>query len=180
MALLIGVLGLKQIGVQVTTAGKQELLGHDIPAEQQAKMSVPKTPVVWAKTQHTQISLLKPCFVVRSLHLDTLPRGESQMDRGLHRFVPNGIITRPSARQKVEFVKNIPPKPPDASMNIDGELAQNVENSDNLLHCLKKPLANFDKILSEKSYLIDKWGSQNIVKVGIGTCMCVYVLKKPT
>ncbi|MCP4489681.1 MAG: hypothetical protein GY820_20555, partial [Gammaproteobacteria bacterium] len=58
MVPLIGVYGLKQLGIQVTTAEKQELLGHDIPLEQKAKISVPKTPVVWAKTQHTQISLL--------------------------------------------------------------------------------------------------------------------------
>ncbi|MCP4488546.1 MAG: hypothetical protein GY820_14725, partial [Gammaproteobacteria bacterium] len=115
MAPLIGMLGLKQIGVQVTTAGKQELLGHKISPEQQAQMSVPKTPVVWAKTQHTQISLLKPCVVARSLGLDTLPRGKFQVNSGLHRLVPDGIITHPSARQKVEFTENIPPKPPDNS-----------------------------------------------------------------
>ncbi|MCP4475171.1 MAG: hypothetical protein GY821_11540, partial [Gammaproteobacteria bacterium] len=69
---LIGVYGLKQLGIQVTTVDRQELLGQNITPEQQAQMSVPKTPVVWPKTSHTQISLLKPCFAVKPLHLGPL------------------------------------------------------------------------------------------------------------
>ncbi|MCP4494611.1 MAG: hypothetical protein GY820_46020, partial [Gammaproteobacteria bacterium] len=124
MAPLIGVFGLKQLGVQVTTVDKQELLGHDISPEQLARMSVPKAPVVWPKTLHTQISLLKPCFAAQPLNLDPFHRGKFQMDWGSHRFVPNGIITRSSARQKVEFSENIPPQPPDAPIKIDESVSK--------------------------------------------------------
>ncbi|MCP4485857.1 MAG: hypothetical protein GY820_00805, partial [Gammaproteobacteria bacterium] len=134
-----------------TTAGKQELLGREISPEPQVRMSVPKIPAVWAKTQHTQISLLKPCVVARSLGLDTLPRGKFQLDSGLRRLVPDGIITRPSARQKVEFTENIPPKPPDNSMDIEGALTQNIDISKNSRQGLDKPLAHFDQILAKKS-----------------------------
>ncbi len=36
------------------------------------------------------------------------------------------------------------------------------------------------KFWLKKSNLIDKWGSQNIGNVGLGTCTSVYVLKKTT
>ncbi|MCP4494642.1 MAG: hypothetical protein GY820_46175, partial [Gammaproteobacteria bacterium] len=94
---LIGVYGLKQLGIQVTTVDRQELLGQEITPEQQAQMSVPKTPVVWPKTSHTQISLLKPCFAVKPLHLAPLQHGKIQMEahsrteKGAYMFVPSKI-----------------------------------------------------------------------------------------
>ncbi len=94
---LIGVYGLKQLGIQVTTVDKQELLGQEITPEQQAQMSVPKAPVVWPKTMHMQISLLKPCFAVKPLHLGPLKRGKIQMkahsetEKGAYMFVPSKV-----------------------------------------------------------------------------------------
>ncbi len=63
-------------------------------------------------------------------------------------------------------------------MSFNSELVQNIEKSDKLLKGLTKPSTNFDQMSPDKSDRIDEWVSQNISRIGIGTCTCVYVLKK--
>ncbi|MCP4459029.1 MAG: hypothetical protein GY816_13555, partial [Cytophagales bacterium] len=66
---LIGMYGLKQLGLQLTTIDREELLGQKLTAAQKEGIPIIDAPVEFPKTRHTQINLLKPCFSTKPLQL---------------------------------------------------------------------------------------------------------------
>ncbi|MCP4475917.1 MAG: hypothetical protein GY821_15400, partial [Gammaproteobacteria bacterium] len=71
------------------------------------------------------------------------------------------IITRSKARREAIVTESIPPKPPDNSLSssFESEPVQKSKPFKNTHNGFGKPLANFDKILAEKSKLINNWVS---------------------
>ncbi|MCP4488770.1 MAG: hypothetical protein GY820_15880, partial [Gammaproteobacteria bacterium] len=67
------------------------------------------------------------------------------------------IVTHSKSRREATVTENIPPKPPDNSLNTESESTQNTRPSKNSRQGFEKPLASFDKILVEKGNLINNW-----------------------
>ncbi|MCP4459153.1 MAG: hypothetical protein GY816_14195, partial [Cytophagales bacterium] len=94
---LIGMYGLKQLGLQLTTIDREELIGQRLTAAQKEGIPIIDAPVELPKTRHTQINLLKPCFSTKPLQLGPLRRGKIQMqthestEKGSYLFVPSHI-----------------------------------------------------------------------------------------
>ncbi|MCP4492372.1 MAG: hypothetical protein GY820_34450, partial [Gammaproteobacteria bacterium] len=94
---LIGMYGLKQLGLQLTTIDREELLGQKLTAAQKEGIPIVDAPVELPKTRHTQINLLKPCFSTKPLQLGPLRKGKIQMqarehvEKGSYLFVPSSL-----------------------------------------------------------------------------------------
>ncbi|MCP4460887.1 MAG: hypothetical protein GY816_23135, partial [Cytophagales bacterium] len=91
---LIGVYGLKQLGMRFYTPDKIDLLGSPASPEEKDQLVKVEQAVKLPRTKYTQINLLK-CYSAKPLRLGPLRKGKIQMkaseslEKGVYLFTPS-------------------------------------------------------------------------------------------
>ncbi len=94
MGPLIGVYGLKQLGVRFYTPDKIDLLGSPVSTEERDQLQEVNEAVELPRMKYTQINLLK-CYSAKPLRLGPLKKGKIQMkavetvEKGVYLFTPS-------------------------------------------------------------------------------------------